>query len=234
MDKLLVRQAVAHGLDRAVVDRAFYGGRGRGRDEFMPPGSSATRRRHEVRVQPGAPKALLQQAGLTLPVDRLLVPERRLAAVHAATRSGTSRRSRRASRVRLQGHVEERAVAARLREEVNEGTAGHLNLIGWTGDYGDPDNFLGTFFQSSTRSSASATQDLAACSTAPRAETDRREARRALPGRRTGDHGLPPGVPYAHAEPGAGRSRSGCEGYVPEPGYGRSLRARYLRGRVVR
>ena len=31
--------------------------------------------------------------------------------------------------------------------KVNEGTAGDLNLIGWTGDYGDPDNFLGTFFR---------------------------------------------------------------------------------------
>ena len=31
--------------------------------------------------------------------------------------------------------------------KVNEGSAGDLNLIGWTGDYGDPDNFLGTFFR---------------------------------------------------------------------------------------
>jgi peptide/nickel transport system substrate-binding protein len=30
---------------------------------------------------------------------------------------------------------------------VNAGTAGDLNLIGWTGDYGDPDNFVGTFFK---------------------------------------------------------------------------------------
>ena len=31
---------------------------------------------------------------------------------------------------------------------VDEGTAGHLNLIGWTGDFADPDNFIGVFFQS--------------------------------------------------------------------------------------
>jgi peptide/nickel transport system substrate-binding protein len=31
--------------------------------------------------------------------------------------------------------------------KVNEGSAGDLNMIGWTGDYGDPDNFLGTFFR---------------------------------------------------------------------------------------
>jgi peptide/nickel transport system substrate-binding protein len=31
--------------------------------------------------------------------------------------------------------------------KVNGGTAGDLNMIGWTGDFGDPDNFLGTFFK---------------------------------------------------------------------------------------
>ena len=30
---------------------------------------------------------------------------------------------------------------------VQAGTAGALNLIGWTGDFGDPDNFIGTFFR---------------------------------------------------------------------------------------
>jgi peptide/nickel transport system substrate-binding protein len=29
---------------------------------------------------------------------------------------------------------------------VDSGTAGSLHIIGWTGDYGDPDNFIGTFF----------------------------------------------------------------------------------------
>src|SRR5437879_9231079 len=32
-------------------------------------------------------------------------------------------------------------------KHVSDGTAGDLNLIGWTGDFGDPDNFLGTFFR---------------------------------------------------------------------------------------
>ena len=37
MNKLLVRQAVAYGLDRARVVRSFYGGRGQVADQFLPP-----------------------------------------------------------------------------------------------------------------------------------------------------------------------------------------------------
>src|SRR5918911_225393 len=32
-------------------------------------------------------------------------------------------------------------------KHVNDGTAGDINLIGWTGDFGDPDNFVGVFFK---------------------------------------------------------------------------------------
>ena len=31
---------------------------------------------------------------------------------------------------------------------VDAGNAGNARLLGWTGDYGDADNFIGTFFQS--------------------------------------------------------------------------------------
>ena len=31
---------------------------------------------------------------------------------------------------------------------VDDGNAGNVYLLGWTGDYGDADNFVGTFFQS--------------------------------------------------------------------------------------
>ena len=34
------------------------------------------------------------------------------------------------------------------------GNAGNLRLLGWTGDYGDADNFIGTFFQSRRRPGA--------------------------------------------------------------------------------
>ena len=50
------------------------------------------------------------------------------------------------------------------------GNAGNLRLLGWTGDYGDADNFIGTFFQSPQKAWGTTTKPL----------TDDREA----PGRR--------------------------------------------------
>ena len=85
LDKLEVRQAIAHGLNRQEVVDNFYGGRGEVAKQFMPPEVvGLRRRRHRVRVRPGEveaapPGGRSDAAG----DDRVLVPERRLAAVHA-------------------------------------------------------------------------------------------------------------------------------------------------------
>jgi peptide/nickel transport system substrate-binding protein len=69
MDKLLVRQAVAYGLDRATVVRSFYGGRGQLADQFLPPifVGHAKRVKH-YSYDPARSRALLRKAGLDLPV----------------------------------------------------------------------------------------------------------------------------------------------------------------------
>ncbi|HJS48722.1 MAG TPA: ABC transporter substrate-binding protein, partial [Gaiellaceae bacterium] len=70
MNRLLVRQAVAHGLDREAVVRSFYGGRAQVATQFMPPQLFGWAR--DVKKYPYNParaRQLLQQAGLTLPVE---------------------------------------------------------------------------------------------------------------------------------------------------------------------
>ncbi len=69
MNKLLVRQAVAYGLDRAAVVRSFYGGRGQLADQFLPPifvGHAKHVKRYPY--DPARSRALLRKAGLKLPV----------------------------------------------------------------------------------------------------------------------------------------------------------------------
>jgi peptide/nickel transport system substrate-binding protein len=69
MDKLLVRQAVAYGLDRSAVVRSLYSGRGQLADQLLPPvlvGHAKHVRQYSY--NPAKSRALLRQAGLNLPV----------------------------------------------------------------------------------------------------------------------------------------------------------------------
>jgi peptide/nickel transport system substrate-binding protein len=150
MNNKLVRQAVAHGLDRAGVVRSFYAGRGMVAHAFMPPnvpGYNTKVKRYAF--NPDRSRQLLRQAGQSLPVkidfywptnvSRPYMPSPNLNA--AAFKASLERSG-----------FEVNLVSEPWRPDyvkhVNEGTGGHLNIIGWTGDYADADNFVGTFFQS--------------------------------------------------------------------------------------
>jgi peptide/nickel transport system substrate-binding protein len=144
-DDLRVRQAVAYGLDRASVVGSFYAGRGRVASQFMPPsvvGWNAKVTKYPY--DPNKAKSLLQAAGLTLPVavefwyptdvSRPYMPDppRNFQAFAASLeKSGFKVTAKSAPwRPDYLGHV-------------IGGTGGALNLLGQTGDYADPESFLG-------------------------------------------------------------------------------------------
>ncbi len=91
-----------------------------------------------------------------------------------------------------------------------------IYLLGWTGDFGDPDNFVGTFFQGEKPDWGFDDPELFALLDEAEAETDV-DARTALyeeANRQIMD--LLPGLPYANTEP-AIALRPGIEGFVPSP-----------------
>ena len=125
-DNPLVRQAVAHGLDRAGVVKAFYAGRGEVAHEFMPPqvlGYAKNVKKYAVQPEPGeaAPPAGGADASGR---GRVLVPDGRLASVHAGSRQELPGVRREPEQVGLQGGPEERAVAPRLRRSRPGGHGG--------------------------------------------------------------------------------------------------------------
>ena len=87
-------------------------------------------------------------------------------------------------------------------------------LLGWTGDFGDPDNFIGTFFQDVNPQFGSfQNQDIFNKLDEAEAETD--QARRAELYQEANRLIMDflPGVPYVHNEPAVAFAE-GVSGYV--------------------
>jgi peptide/nickel transport system substrate-binding protein len=149
MNDLKVRQAVAYGLNRAAVVKNFYYGTGSVANEFQPPSLFGySKKVVKYPFNPTKAKQLLNSSSCHVPckvdfwyptdVSRPYMPDpkRNFEAFAASLED---------SGFNVVAH------SAPWRPtyvpKVNEGSAGDLNMIGWTGDYGDPDNFLGTFFR---------------------------------------------------------------------------------------
>jgi peptide/nickel transport system substrate-binding protein len=217
-DDIRVRRAVAHGLNRQLVVRSFYAGRATVAHQFMPPSLPG----YNPRVQrypfnPTRARQLLREAGCGPPcriqfwyptgVSRPYMPDPR-----------ANFEAFRASLEQSGFDVETRSAPWRpdYVANVNQGTAGNLNLIGWTGDYADPDNFIGTFFQGGSPQFGFNNAQLNRL--LDRAEQETNQARRAVLYRQANAliMRLLPGVPYAHTRPPLAMQRR-VQGYFTSP-----------------
>ena len=217
-DKLEVRQAVAHGLDRQAVVDNFYGGRGVVATQFMPPSlpgyaDDVT----EYPYDPAKAKSLLQKAGLTLPVEvefwyptdvsrpYMPDPKRNFEAFAASlNKSGFK--------------VVPKSAPWRpdYLGRVDTGKAGALNLIGWTGDYADPDNFVGVFFQGQKPQWGFNNQELFDALDAAEVEPDTAKREELYKDVNRQIMEFLPGVPYAHSEPALAFAAN-VSGFEPSP-----------------
>jgi len=93
--------------------------------------------------------------------------------------------------------------------KVNEGSAGDLNLIGWTGDYADPDNFVGTFFNQTTANAQFGFSNASINSLLLKAKNEANFKKRVALYQKLNQLLMKylPGVPYAHATPALGAER---------------------------
>jgi peptide/nickel transport system substrate-binding protein len=218
MNDIKVRQAVAYGLDRASVVNSFYAGRGQVAQEFEPPQLFGwTNKVQKYSYNPTKAKALLNSSSCHVPckvdfwyptgVSRPYMPDpkRNFEAFSASLEQ---------SGFNVVAH------SAPWRPDyvkhVNDGTAGDLNLIGWTGDFGDPDNFLGTFFR--TYNAQFGFHNDAIFNILAKAEAEKSLKKRVALYKRANILIMKflPGVPYAHSRPALGFDKS-VRGYVPSP-----------------
>ena len=220
LDDIAVRQALAYGLDRQSVVDNFYAGRAEVAHQFMPPevegyADSVT----EYEFDPDRAKQILQDAGYTLPVkidfwyptdvSRPYMPDpKRNFEAFAASLNESG----------FQVVPHSAPWSPDYLGLANEGKL-PVFLLGWTGDYGDADNFVGTFFQTpgaqfgTIKAPNQEVHDLLA---AAEAETD--------PETRIGMYQEAnqlisdwiPGVPYAHSSPALAFAAN-VQGFQPSP-----------------
>ena len=217
MNNIKVRQAVAYGLDRASVVKAFYGGRGVVAKEFQPPslfGYSNNVKQYPY--NPAKSRALLKAAGLKLPVKinfwyptsvsrpYMPDPQKNFEAFSASlTKAG----------FKVVPH------AAPWNPDylggVQDGKA-QVYLYGWTGDFGDPDDFAGVFFR--TPQKQWGFNNPAIFNILTKARDESSLAKRIALYKQANNMimNFLPGVPYVHTSPALAFQKN-VNGYVPSP-----------------
>jgi peptide/nickel transport system substrate-binding protein len=218
MDKLEVRQAVAHAINREQIVSTFYAGRGEVAKEFLPPeidGYAEDVKTYDYNPQKA--RQLLQQAGLQLPVkvdfwyptdvsrDYMPDPKRNFEAFTADLEKA-------GFEVTPHSAPWSPDYVGRL----NDGRAGHLALFGWIADFADADNFLGTFFQVPSKQFGFENKEIHDLLDRAEAESDEAERERLYKEANRKIMQLLPSLPYVHAS-AALAFQANVEGYVPSP-----------------
>jgi peptide/nickel transport system substrate-binding protein len=221
LDDLKVRQAIAYGLDRQGVVDSFYGGRGEVAKEFMPPSLFGYADDvPEYTFDPEKSKQLLQEAGLTPPVKidfwyptdvsrpYMPDPKRNFEAFSASLEQAG---------FKVVPHS-----APWSPDYLGKSDEGQLQvyLLGWTGDFGDPDDFIGVFFRSPQKqwgtTDSHEMDDVQKLLEKARAETDEAKRTEMYQEANRQIMTILPGVPYAHNKP-AVAFQANVSGYVPSP-----------------
>ena len=218
MNNPLVRQAVAYGLDRSSVVKGFYAGRGVVADQFLPDQvvGFAKTGVPQYTYDPTKAKALLQQAGLTLPVavdfwyptsvsrPYMPDPKRNAEAFGASLEKAGFKVTFHSSPWRPD-----------YLGSVQSGKA-QLYLLGWTGDFGDPANFLNVHF--GAENDQFGFNNPALFSLLQKADSETNLAKRATLYQQASIMVMKflPMVPYVHSKPALGFQKK-VNGYTPSP-----------------
>jgi peptide/nickel transport system substrate-binding protein len=218
LDDLRVRQAIAHAIDRQAIVDAFYVGQGEVAKAFMPPSlfgyaEDVTTYEHN----PAKARKILVDAGYRLPVG---VPFAYPSADGARPYMPNPQATFEAMKADLEAagfkiHPESAPWTPDYLGKVQTGQYG-LYLYGWTGDFGDPDNFIGTFFQTPQQQWGFTNLELFALLDQAERETDQGKRIQLYQQSNRMIMNFLPGIPYAHSKPALAFTAN-VSGYIPSP-----------------
>ncbi len=216
-DNLKIRQAVAYALNRPALVRAKYGAGAEVAKEFQP--RSLFGYADDVRTygyDPAMARRLIQESGVKDPTVQFWYP------------TNVSRSYLPDPAANFQAFQRDlRAVGFTVKAKAAPWDAGYVSgvqagkapmfLLGWVGDFGDPDDFLGSLWQGDQPQwGIKSGSRLSNLLDAAEKETDQgRRARMYQEINRESMRELP-GVPYVTTEP-AIALKSTVHGYVPNP-----------------
>ena len=217
LDDPAVREAIALAVDRQEIVDGFYAGQGEVATQFMPPelfGYSEDVPTYEF--DPEGATQLLEDAGYDVPVQidfayptdverpYMPDPQANFEAMVADLEDCC-----------FEVETKSATWSPDYLDNVDNGRYG-LYLLGWTGDFGDPDNFIGTFFQTEQPAWGFDNQEIFDALDEAEAETD--EATRVEMYEEANNLIMEflPGLPYVHTEPGLAFAAN-VTGYEPSP-----------------
>ncbi|HVF21292.1 MAG TPA: ABC transporter substrate-binding protein [Mycobacteriales bacterium] len=216
LDNPKIRQAIAHALNRDALLKAKYPAGAEVATQFMPPelfGHADDVAKYDY--DPAKAKALIAESGVANPtvefwyptnVSRPYMPDP--VANFQAFKADLEAVGFKVVPKSAQWNPEYLA-------SVDAGTTG-LRLLGWTGDFGDPDNFVGTFFRTKQKAWGFDNPEIFKLLEDGRTETDlaKRTAIYQEANRKIME--FLPGIPYAHTKPSLA-FRKDVKGYRPSP-----------------
>jgi peptide/nickel transport system substrate-binding protein len=215
-DNLKVRQAVAHAINRQAIIDTNYPEGAEVAKEFMPPelfGYADDVTEYEYDVNKA--KALLAEAGVANPtiefwyptdVSRPYMPDpaKNFQLIQADLQAAGFKVTPKSA-----------PWSPDYLDAVNSGGPA-MYLYGWTGDFGDPDNFLGTFFQAKSAQWGFTNPEIFTLLDQAEAETDEAERTSLYQEANRKVMDFLPGVPYVHTQP-AIALKEGVSGLTPSP-----------------
>jgi peptide/nickel transport system substrate-binding protein len=215
-DNLKIRQAIAHAINRENVLKTNYPEGAKVATQFQPPEVFGTAEDVTTYAyDPEKAKQLIQESGVSdltiefwypTDVSRPYMPD-------PAKNFQLMRQD--LEKVGFKIQPKTAPWNPQYLDSVDGGKAG-MYLLGWTGDFGDPDNFVGTFFQAPSPQWGFTNQEIHKLLSDAEAEPD--EAKRTTlyqeANRKIMD--FLPGVPYVNTEPALAFKKS-VKGFVPSP-----------------
>jgi peptide/nickel transport system substrate-binding protein len=216
LDNPKIRQAIAYALNKDALLKAKYPPGSEAAVEFMPPSLFGwSDKVNKYSYDPEKAKQLIKDSGVTNPtlefayppdVSRPYMPDP--TANFQAFKSDLEKVGFTVTPKSLNWRPD-------YLNLVNGGQA-QVYIIGWTGDFGDPDNFVGVFFGKAQKAWGFDNPEIFGLLDKARIETDQPKRTELYKQANEKIMDLLPGVPYVHTKPALAFAKN-VQGYIPSP-----------------